>query len=93
MGLLHVVNIGVVDEPICFHKKENAMNSVGIDLHKKTISICVVGAQRRILDRRRLFCCEADRIVRYFTDLGEFQAVIEAGARKRSWPSPDGCCA
>ncbi len=80
MGFLHVVNIGAVDEPICFHKNENAMNRVGIDLHKKTISICVVGAQRRILDRRRLFCCEADRIARYFTDLAEFQAVIEATA-------------
>ena len=80
MGLLIVVHIGVVDEPICFHKKENAMNSVGIDLHKKTISICVVGQQRRIVDRRRLFCCEVERIARYFTDLGEFQAVIEATA-------------
>ncbi len=80
MGFLHVVNIRAVDLPICFHERENAMNSVRIDLHKKTISICVVGAQRRILDRRRFFCCEADRIVRYFTDLGEFQAVIEATA-------------
>ena len=80
MGFLYVVNIGAVDQPICFHKKEKAMNSVGIDLHKKTISICVIGPQRRIVDRRRLFCCEVDRIVRYFTDLGEFQAVIEATA-------------
>ncbi len=80
MGLLSVVNIWVVYEPICFHKKENAMNSVGIDLHKKTISICVVGAQRRILDRRRFLCCESDRILAYFTELGEFQAVIEATA-------------
>ncbi len=30
MGLLNVVNIGVVSEPICFHKKENAMKFVGI---------------------------------------------------------------
>ncbi len=80
MGLLNVVNIGVVFEPICFHQKENAMKSVGIDLHKKTISICVVGQQRRILDRRRFLCCESDRIAQYFTDLGEFQAVIEATA-------------
>ncbi len=80
MGLLDVVNIWVVCEPICFHKKENAMKSVGIDLHKKSISICTVDPQRRILDRRRFLCCEADRIAQYFTDLGEFQAVIEATA-------------
>ncbi len=67
MGPLSVVNIRVVCEPICFHKKETAMKSVGIDLHKKTISICVVGQQRRIVDRRRLFCCEVDRIARYRT--------------------------
>ncbi len=38
MGLLNVVNIGVVFEPICFHKKENAMNFVGIDLHNPDIA-------------------------------------------------------
>ncbi len=27
MGLLSVVNIGIVCEPICFHKKENAMKN------------------------------------------------------------------
>ena len=80
MGLLNVVNIGVVFEPICFHKKENAMKSVGIDLHKQTISICTVDQQRRIVDRRRLLCRQPDRIRAYFATLGEFQAVIEATA-------------
>ncbi len=56
------------------------MNSVGIDLHKQSISICTVDQQRRIVDRRRFLCCESDRILAYFTELGEFQAVIEATA-------------
>lgn len=80
MGLLTVVNIGVVYEPLCFHKKENTMNFVGIDLHKKTITVCVVGQARRIVDRRQFFCCQPERIEAYFTELGEFQAVLEATA-------------
>ena len=32
------------------------MNFVGIDLHKKTISICVVSQERGILDRKRFYC-------------------------------------
>lgn len=68
-------------EPLCLHKKEHAINSAGIDLHNKSISICTVDPQRRILDRRRFLCCEAERIAQYFTDLGEFQAVIEAAWR------------
>lgn len=80
MGLLNVVNIGVVFEPICFHKKENAMNFVGIDLHKQTISVCVVSQERKVSARRTFRCCQPDRIRVYFAELGEFQAVIEATA-------------
>ncbi len=74
MGLLNVVDTGVVFEPICFHKKENAMNLVGIDLHKQTISICTADQQRRIVDRHRFLCRQPDRIRAYFAVLGEFQA-------------------
>ncbi len=80
MGLLNVVNIGVVFEPICFHKKENAMNFVGIDLHKQTISVCIVSQERQVSARRRFLCRQPDRIRAYFAELGEFQAVIEATA-------------
>ena len=62
MGLLNVVNIGVVFEPICFHKKENAMNFVGIDLHKQTISVCVVSQERKVSARQRFLCRQPDRI-------------------------------
>ena len=78
MGLLNVVNIGVVFEPICFHKKENAMNFVGIDLHKQTISVCVVSQERKVSARRTFRCAQPDGIRAYFATLSEFQAVIEA---------------
>ena len=46
-----MVNIGSF---FGFHKfphKERTMNFVGIDLHKKTISLCVVNQERKVLDR------------------------------------------
>jgi transposase len=56
------------------------MNFVGIDLHKKTISLCVVDQERTVLDRRRFYCSEPERIVGFFEALGRFQAVVEATA-------------
>lgn len=56
------------------------MNYVGIDLHKKTISICVVSQARQVLDRKRFYCSAPDRIVAFFESLGPFQAVVEATA-------------
>ena len=54
------------------------MNFVGIDLHKKSISICVVDQDRHVLHRKRFFCSAPDRIVAFFRDLGLFRAVVEA---------------
>jgi transposase len=56
------------------------MKYVGIDLHKKTISIYVVNQDRKKLDHKRLYCLPSEPIVEYFRKLGEFQAVIEATA-------------
>jgi transposase len=56
------------------------MNFVGIDLHKKTISLCVVDQERTVLDRKRLDCSEPDRIVGFFEQVTPFQAVVEATA-------------
>lgn len=53
---------------------------VGIDLHKKTIALCVVNQERQVVARKTLSCCEPDKIVQYFRTLGEFQAVVEATA-------------
>ncbi|UCC32167.1 MAG: transposase [Phycisphaerales bacterium] len=56
------------------------MNFVGIDLHKKTISLCVVDQERNVLDRRRFYCSQPERIGAFFGRLRPFQAVVEATA-------------
>ncbi len=54
------------------------MKFVGIDLHKKPISVCVVDQQRQVLVRKRFVCAEPDRIVSFLKELGSFRAVMEA---------------
>jgi len=56
------------------------MNFVGIDLHKKTISLCVVDQERNVLDRKRFYCSQPERIGAFFGRLRPFQAVVEATA-------------
>jgi transposase len=56
------------------------MNFIGIDLHKKTISVCVVNQERKVLKRQTLFCAEPGKITAFFQGWGEFQAVVEATA-------------
>lgn len=59
------------------------MKYVGVDLHKLSISICVVvleGRKRKVLVRKRFACMDMDKIYRFFLELGEFQVVVEATA-------------
>ena len=56
------------------------MYFVGIDLHKKTISLCVVDQERNVLDRKRLYCSQPEGIEALFGRLRPFQAVVEATA-------------
>ena len=56
------------------------MNYVGIDLHKKTISLCVVDQERKVRNRRRFYCSETRAIVTFFEGIGAFQAAVEATA-------------
>lgn len=53
---------------------------VGIDLHKKTITLCVVNQARDVLIQKRFLCAEPDKIRSFFAALGAFQAVVEATA-------------
>ena len=53
---------------------------VGIDLHKRTITICVVKQDRSILIRKTLLCAEPEKIREFFAGLGPFRAVVEATA-------------
>jgi len=64
----------------CFHKRRTTVNYVGIDLHKKTISICVVNQERQKIDYKRFACSAPQTIVDYFRRLGRFHAVVEATA-------------
>lgn len=56
------------------------MNFIGIDLHKKTISVCVMNQERKVLRRQTLLCAEPKPIVAFFRQWDEFQAVVEATA-------------
>jgi transposase len=57
------------------------MKYVGVDLHKKTISGCVVvieRGKRKVIARTRLECRDVEGIARWFTALGTFEVVVEA---------------
>lgn len=56
------------------------MRYVGIDLHKQSITACVVDRDRTVLQTRRFLCADPARIAAFFAALGEFEAVIEATA-------------
>ncbi len=52
----------------------------GCDLHKQTLSICVMNPARQIVKRTRLLCANEEAIRRFFEELGECEAVVEATA-------------
>jgi transposase len=57
------------------------MHFIGVDLHKKVISVCVVvraDGQRRVLTRRSLRCDQPQQIREFFARLAPFQLVVEA---------------
>lgn len=56
------------------------MRYVGIDLHKQSITVCVVDQDRTVLQTRRFACVETARIDAFFAGLGPFEAVVEATA-------------
>ena len=59
------------------------MYYIGVDLHKKSISICVVqteGRKRVVVARKRLDTGETGEICRFFRRFRPFQVVVEATA-------------
>jgi len=56
------------------------MKYAGVDLHKQTISVCVVNQARQVLTHCRLACSNPQSVRMFFEPLGEFQAVVEATA-------------
>ncbi|MEQ8847429.1 IS110 family transposase [Botrimarina sp.] len=54
------------------------MKYVGVDLHKKSISVCVVSQSREVQQSRRFWCVEEHRIEAFFRELGPCRVVVEA---------------
>lgn len=54
------------------------MKFVGIDLHKKSISVCVVDQARTVLARKTMACSVPSTIYQFFQELGVFRAVVES---------------
>ena len=63
-----------------FPHKENLMNFVGVDLHKKLIVACVMNQDRQVLQSRRFACRDTQGLQKWFASLGAFQVVVEATA-------------
>ena len=75
-----MVNLRWPSNPLELPQKENPMKYVGIDLHKKTIALCVVNKDRKVLARKQFLCLDVTGIIAFFRGLGEFQFVVEATA-------------
>jgi transposase len=56
------------------------VNYVGIDLHKKTIVVCLMNQDRKVTARRTFACSDVHAIAAFFAALRDFRAVVEATA-------------
>ena len=56
------------------------MNFIGVDLHKKSITVCVMDQNRKVLARKTLACTQTKEIVEFFGPYRPFQVVLEATA-------------
>jgi transposase len=64
-----------------FPQKEPTVKKfIGVDLHKKTIVICVVNQAFQILHRKRFYCSETERIAAWLATQRPFELVVEATA-------------
>ena len=56
------------------------MNFIGVDLHKKSITVRVMDEKRKVLARKTLACTQADEIVEFCRQFRPFKVVVEATA-------------
>jgi transposase len=56
------------------------MNFIGVDLHKKSITVCVMDQSRKVLARKTIYCKETTEIVAFFRKFRPFNVVVEATA-------------
>ena len=62
---------------------EFAMKFAGVDLHEKSLLVCVVDGKKDVLVTKRLLCSDVGAVLAFFQEPGfqepgEFQAVVEA---------------
>jgi transposase len=56
------------------------MNSIGVDLHKKIITVCVMSDNLSVVVRKTLYCERPEEIVEFFRQFQPFKVVVEATA-------------
>jgi transposase len=56
------------------------MNFIGADLHKKSITLCVMNDKLKVVARKTIPCNEPDQIVEFFRQFRPFKVVVEATA-------------
>ena len=57
-----------------FHTRSVPVKYAGCDLHKQSITVCVVNLSREVQIRRRFLCADEASIRRFFAELGAFEA-------------------
>ena len=60
------------------------MNYIGVDLHKKIITVCVMDQKLKILARATLYSNQPDKVLEFFRSWRPFKVVVEATA-SYSW--------
>jgi transposase len=66
-----------------FHSRSLTVHYIGVDLHKKTISVCVVieaGRQSKVVARTTVRCDMPEKIRAFFEKFPQFQVAVEATA-------------
>ena len=56
------------------------MNSIGVDLHKNIITVCVMNEKLAVIGRKTLYCDQPDEIIAFFQQFRPFKVVVEATA-------------
>ena len=56
------------------------MNFIGVDLHKKSITVCVMDQNRKVLARKTINCKETNEIIDFFRKFRPFKVVVAATA-------------
>ncbi len=56
------------------------MKFIGVDLHKKIMTVCVMNEKLSVVVRKTLDCNQRDEIIEFFRQCAPFKAVVEATA-------------